>query len=66
MPPIGGHGRAAEGQGSASGQQVRPGMPWCIVRLTADNLPSLLGGPHEHCKVAEDFEISHGISFAAN
>ena len=27
---------------------------------------SLLGSPHEHCKVAEDFEISHGVSFAAN
>ena len=25
------------------------------------HLPSLLGGPHEHCKVAEDFEISHGV-----
>ena len=22
--------------------------------------------PHEHCKVAEDFEISHGVSFAAD
>ena len=29
-------------------------------------LPGLLGSPHEHCKVAEDFEISHGVSFAAN
>ena len=30
------------------------------------DLPSLLGSPYEHCKVAEDFEVSHGVSFAAN
>ena len=29
-------------------------------------LPSLLGIPHEHCKVAEDFETSHGVSLDAD
>ena len=28
--------------------------------------PSSQPGSHEHCKVAEDFEILHGVSFAAN
>ena len=38
-----------------------------LVSLSCTSgLPSLLGSPHEHCKVVEDFEISHGVSFAAN
>ena len=30
------------------------------------DLPSLLGSPHEQCKVAENSEMSYGVSFAAN
>ena len=30
------------------------------------NLPILLGITHELCDFAEDFEILHGVSFAAN
>ena len=29
-------------------------------------LPRVLEGSHRHCKVAEDFEIAHGVTFAAN
>ena len=35
-------------------------------RTAPSKKASLLGSPHEHCKVAEDFEISHGVSFAAH
>ena len=28
------------------------------------DLPRLLGGPHEHCKVAENLETSHGVADA--
>ena len=44
---------------------IRDMSPPGNLRLAA-GLPSLLGSPHEHCKVAEDFEISHGVSFAAD
>ena len=37
-----------------------------VFSSCTSGLPSLLGSPHEHRKVAEDFEISHGVSFAAN
>ena len=37
-----------------------------ISPLVFSDLSSLLGGPREHCKVAENFEIPHGVSFAAN
>ena len=37
-----------------------------VFSSCTSGLPSLLGSSHEHCKVAEDFEISHGVSFAAN
>ena len=37
-----------------------------VFSSSTSGLPSLLGSPHEHCKVAEDFGISHGVSFAAN
>ena len=37
-----------------------------VFSSCTSGLPSLLGSPHEHCKVAEDFEVSHGVSFAAN
>ena len=34
-----------------------------IFLSCTSGLPSLLGSPYEHCKVAEDFDISHGVSF---
>ena len=50
-----------------------PGVKLCTYRRwfsrpanESAHVPSPLGSPHEHCKVAEDFEISHGVSFAAN
>ena len=48
-----------------------PGLKLCTYRRRVSSsctsgLPSLLGSPHEHCKVAEDFELSHGVSFAAD
>ena len=33
----------------------------CFFSSCTSGLPSLLGSPHEHCKVAEDFEISHAM-----
>ena len=40
-------------------------IPPLVVSSCRSVLPSLLGSPHEHCKVAEDFD-SHGVSIAAN
>ena len=37
-----------------------------VFSFCTSGLPSLLGSPHEHCKFAEDFEILHGVSFAAD
>ena len=39
---------------------------WLVLSSCRSDLPSLLGSPHEHCNFAEDFKMSHGISFAAN
>ena len=35
-----------------------------VFSSCTSGLPSLLGSPHEHCKVADYLKISHGVSFA--